>query len=51
MHSYLSPIPNNATQGANTAFSFDAAFTAIVGGVVSTKNFGYTISTSDTYQQ
>jgi len=46
--SYLAPIPNSATQGANTAFSFDAAFTAIVGGVVSTKNFGYTISTSDT---
>ena len=45
---YLAPIPNNATVGGNTAFSFDAAFTAIVGGVVSTKNFGYSISTSDT---
>ena len=45
---YLAPIPNNATVGANTAFSFDAAFTAIVGGVVSTKNFAYSLSTSDT---
>jgi phage tail sheath protein FI len=44
---YLSPIPASATIGGNTAFSFDAAFTAIVGGVVSTKNFGYTLSTSD----
>jgi hypothetical protein len=44
---YLSPIPNSATTGANTAFSFDAPITAIVGGVLSTKNFGYTITTSD----
>ena len=47
-NNYLSPIPASATVGGNTAFSFDAAFTAIVGGVVSTKNFGYTLSTSDT---
>ena len=46
--SYLAPIPTSATQGGNTAFSFDAAFTAIVAGVVSTKNFGYSLSTSDT---
>ena len=45
---YLAPIPTSATQGSNTAFSFDAAFTAIVSGVVSTKNFGYSLSTSDT---
>ena len=45
--SYLNgPIPNNATQGANVV-SFDLIY-SIVGGVVSTKNFGYTISTSDT---
>ena len=47
-NSYLSPIPASATSGGNTAFSFDAAFTAIVGGVVSTKNFAYSLSTSDT---
>jgi len=45
---YLSPIPNNATAGANTAFSFDGDVTAIVDGVLSTKNFGYTLATSDT---
>ena len=45
---YLSPIPNSATVGGNTAFSFDANITAIVGGVVSTKNFAYSLSTSDT---
>ena len=47
-NNYLAPIPASATVGGNTAFSFDAAFTAIVGGVVSTKNFGYSLSTSDT---
>ena len=47
-NSYLSPIPASATSGGNTAFSFDAAFTAIVDGVVATKNFAYTLSTSDT---
>ena len=46
-NNYLAPIPSSATTGGNTAFAFDAAFTAIVGGVLSTKNFGYTISTSD----
>jgi len=45
---YLSPIPASATVGGNTAFSFDAAFTAIVTGSVGTKNFAYTLSTSDT---
>jgi len=45
---YLSPIPDSATIGGNTAFSFDGDVTAIVGGVVSTKNFGYSIATSDT---
>jgi len=43
-NNYLSPIPASATSGGNTAFSFDAAFN-VVGG---TKNFGYTLSTSDT---
>ena len=43
---YLSPIPSSATQGANTAFAFDAAFTAIVSGNVSTKNFGYELTGS-----
>ena len=47
-NNYLAPIPASATVGGNTAFSFDAAFTAIVGGVVSTKNFAYSLSTSDT---
>ena len=47
-NNYLAPIPDSATSGGNTAFSFDAAFTAIVGGVVSTKNFEYSLSTSDT---
>jgi len=47
-NNYLSPIPNSATVGGNTDFSFDAAFTAIVGGVVTTKNFAYSLSTSDT---
>ena len=45
---YLAPIPTSATQGGNTAFSFDANITAIVNGVVSTKNFGYSLSTDDT---
>jgi hypothetical protein len=45
---YLSPLPSGVGVGSNTAFSFDAAFTAIVGGSVSTKNFGYSLSTSDT---
>ncbi len=45
---YLAPIPTSATQGGNTAFSFDANITAIVAGVVTTKNFGYSLSTSDT---
>ena len=44
---YLSPLPTGVGVGSNTAFSFDAAFTAIVGGSVSTKNFGYSLSTSD----
>ena len=44
---YLSPIPTSATQGGNTVFSFDAAFTAVVGGVVSTKNFGFELTGSD----
>jgi len=44
---YLSPIPSSATQGGNTVFSFDGAFTAIVGGVVSTKNFGFELTGSD----
>jgi len=44
---YLSPLPSGVGVGSNTAFSFDAAFTAIVGGSVSTKNFGYSLSTSD----
>ena len=47
-NSYLSPIPASATVGGNTAFSFDAAFTAISESVVGTHNFGYTLSTSDT---
>ena len=47
-NSYLVPTPSGATVGGNTAFSFDAAFTAIVSGSVTTKNFGYTISTGDT---
>ena len=47
-NSYLSPIPASATVGGNTAFSFDAAFTAIVTGSLGTHNFGYTLSTSDT---
>ena len=45
-HSYLSPIPS-ATQGGNTVFSFDAAFTAVVNGEVSTKNFGFELTGSD----
>ena len=44
---YLSPLPSGVSVGSNTAFSFDAAFTAIVNGSVSTKNFGYSLSTSD----
>ena len=46
-HSYLSPIPSSATQGGNTVFSFDAAFTAVVSGEVSTKNFGFELTGSD----
>ena len=40
---YLSPLPSGVGVGSNTAFSFDAAFN-VVGG---TKNFGYSLSTSD----
>ncbi len=47
-NNYLAPIPASATVGGNTAFSFDADFTAIVTGSVGTKNFAYTLSTSDT---
>ena len=47
-NNYLAPIPASATVGGNTAFSFDAAFTAIVTGSVGTKNFAYSLSTSDT---
>ena len=47
-NNYLAPIPASATVGGNTAFSFDADFTAIVIGSVGTKNFGYSLSTSDT---
>ena len=47
-NNYLAPIPASATVGGNTAFSFDADFTAIVTGSVGTKNFGYSLSTSDT---
>ena len=43
---YLNPTPANATVGANTAFAFDAAVNAIVGGVISTINLGYTMSGS-----
>ena len=43
---YLSPIPASATTGGNTVFSFDASFTAIVNGVVSTKNLGYELTGS-----
>jgi hypothetical protein len=45
-NNYLAPIPASATKGANTVFAFDAAFTAIVGGSVSTKNFGYELTGS-----
>jgi hypothetical protein len=45
--SYLSPIPSSATQGGNTVFAFDSAVTAIVSGVVSTKNFGFELTGSD----
>jgi len=45
-NNYLAAIPKNATKGANTVFAFDAAFTAIVGGSVSTKNFGYELTGS-----
>ena len=44
---YLNPIPTSATQGANTVFSFDSAITAIVAGAVSTKNFGYELTGSN----
>jgi hypothetical protein len=47
-NNYLAPIPNNASVGGNTSFSFDGAINAIVGGVVASKNFAYTLSTSDT---
>ena len=43
-NNYLVPTPSGATVGSNTAFSFDAAFN-VVGG---TKNFAFTLSTSDT---
>jgi hypothetical protein len=45
--SYLSPIPSSATQGGNTVFAFDSAVTAIVSGEVSTKNFGFELTGSD----
>ena len=49
MLGYLAPIPNSAQhKGKYCTFSFDAKIYCVVGGVVSTKNFGYTISTSDT---
>ena len=44
---YLKPIPSFATTGGNTDFTFDSDITAIVGGVVSTYNFGLTLSTTD----
>jgi len=45
-NNYLAAIPAGATKGANTVFAFDAAFTAIVGGSVATKNFAYELTGS-----
>ena len=44
---YLKPIPTSATVGANVDFTFDGNINAIVSGSVSTYNFGYSLSTSD----
>ena len=46
---YLKPLPGTEfSTGRNTDFTFDANINAIVGGVVSTYNFGYSLSTDDT---
>ena len=42
----LAPIPVDATIGANTDFSFDGDINAIVGGVLTTYNFGYTMNSN-----
>jgi len=43
----LAPIPADATVGGNTIFAFDTDVTAIVDGVLSTYNFGYSMTGSD----
>jgi len=47
--SYLSPIPKSATIGSNTSFSFDAPITAVVNGLVSTYNFGFTMGNINSF--
>ena len=45
---YLKPIPGTEySTGRNTDFTFDANINAIVNDVVSTYNFGYSLSTDD----
>ena len=45
---YLKPLPGTEfSTGRNTDFTFDGDINAIVSGVVSTYNFGYSLSTDD----
>ena len=46
-NSYLVPIPQNSTIGANTVFSFDGAMNAISGGAVTSVNAGYSLTGSN----
>jgi hypothetical protein len=44
---YLKPLPDEATTGINTAFSFDGDINALISGTVTTINLGFALTGSD----